>query len=198
MIAYWSFDDCSASDNTGHGFDGTFIGNPQCVTGNSGKALQFDGIKDYIDIGNKKLFKSGDSITIVAWIKPQNIKSIYVSPIISKWSFETDRAEWLMSVDYSYTTYMEGASLACGNLCQETSSAKSIAQGEWSFIGIQLSGNTVSYIKNGKVVDTDSNTYSFTDTDVRVKIASASEDKFFSKELSMICAFIIVHYLKLK
>lgn len=31
LVAHWSFDDCSAKDNSGNGHDGTINGNPQCV-----------------------------------------------------------------------------------------------------------------------------------------------------------------------
>lgn len=38
LLAYWSFDDCTAKDNSSHGFDGK-IHQARCIDGPSGKAL---------------------------------------------------------------------------------------------------------------------------------------------------------------
>jgi hypothetical protein len=47
LIAYWSFDQCDATDVSGNGFDGVIGGDPAnttCVDGVKGKALRFQGI----------------------------------------------------------------------------------------------------------------------------------------------------------
>jgi len=41
----------TALDSSGNGNDGTFVGNPQWVTGKFGGALEFDG-DDYVNCGN--------------------------------------------------------------------------------------------------------------------------------------------------
>jgi hypothetical protein len=48
LVAHWSFDDCTAKDNSGNGHDGAINGNPQCVDGVKGKAFSFDGVSDFI------------------------------------------------------------------------------------------------------------------------------------------------------
>ncbi|MCK4822322.1 putative Ig domain-containing protein, partial [bacterium] len=48
LIAYWSFDQCDATDDTGTGFNGTLYGNPSCEDGVEGKALFIDPVNDYI------------------------------------------------------------------------------------------------------------------------------------------------------
>jgi len=51
LIAHWSFDDCTAKDNSGHGIDGEIHGdNMHCVDGIHGKALKFDGATDYVSM----------------------------------------------------------------------------------------------------------------------------------------------------
>ena len=50
LVAYYSFDNCNANDDSGNGHDGVIQGNPQCVDGVSGKAFYFDGKDDYISI----------------------------------------------------------------------------------------------------------------------------------------------------
>lgn len=43
LVGYWSFDACDIRDDSGNGFSGTPIGNPRCVRGAQGSALEFDG-----------------------------------------------------------------------------------------------------------------------------------------------------------
>lgn len=39
LVAYWSFDDCTAKDNSGNGHDGAINGGVPCVTGSKGKSV---------------------------------------------------------------------------------------------------------------------------------------------------------------
>jgi len=71
LVSYWSFDDGTAKDNAGNN-DGTIYG-AQVVNGISGKALEFDGIDDYIDCGNDESLDITNEITIEAWVKWNDI-----------------------------------------------------------------------------------------------------------------------------
>lgn len=48
LVAYYSFDNCDATDDTGNGADGVMNGNPGCGCGVMGNALEFDGGDDFI------------------------------------------------------------------------------------------------------------------------------------------------------
>jgi hypothetical protein len=55
LLGWWKLDEGSgvlAIDSSGHGNHGTLIRNPQWVTGHDGNALQFDGVRTYVDCGN--------------------------------------------------------------------------------------------------------------------------------------------------
>ena len=69
LVAYYSFDDCSAKDLSGNGNDGIIYG-AKCVNGKFGKALSFDGVNDYVDIGGGFLtnFEGENTLTAVAWV----------------------------------------------------------------------------------------------------------------------------------
>jgi len=62
LVAYWSFDNCDARDDSGNGNDGEIRGTPECVDGVVGKALSFNAIqKAYITLKrplNTNKFKS--------------------------------------------------------------------------------------------------------------------------------------------
>lgn len=67
QIAYWSFNGCSAIDESNNGHNGYIYGGPECVPGFNGNAFYYDGLNDYIEILNSPLLNS-DSISISAWI----------------------------------------------------------------------------------------------------------------------------------
>ena len=50
LVAYWSFDDCTARDNSGNGNNGITNNAQNCISGISGtdKSLTFNGINDFI------------------------------------------------------------------------------------------------------------------------------------------------------
>ncbi len=67
LVAYYSFDDGTATDNSGHGYDGQNHGAVP-ISGVSGNALFFDGTNDYINVTNSPDFNP-PSFTIGAWAK---------------------------------------------------------------------------------------------------------------------------------
>jgi hypothetical protein len=68
--AYWSFDSCTAIDDSGNGNNGTLYGNPQCVSGEKGKAFSFNGTSDYIEVPSSSSQQiSTNEITVSAWIR---------------------------------------------------------------------------------------------------------------------------------
>ena len=71
LIAWWPLDETSgttAIDMVG-GNDGTYVNSPTPVMGNVAYALSFDGINDYVDLGNDSSLDIPGSVTILAWVK---------------------------------------------------------------------------------------------------------------------------------
>lgn len=62
----------TATDSSGNGNDGTIYG-ATYIEGISGKALNFDGVNDYVDLGNLQL--SNSEGTIEAWIYPEGFRT---------------------------------------------------------------------------------------------------------------------------
>ena len=70
LVAYYSFDNCDAADQTANGADGVITGSPECVCGLSGSALRLDGLDDYIQfLGNFDIVFSAD-FTLSFFFKP--------------------------------------------------------------------------------------------------------------------------------
>jgi len=73
-VAYWNFDETTgsvASDSSQNGFNVELINmdNSDWVPGNTGNALDFDGINDHIAVDNICAALAGRDITISAWVK---------------------------------------------------------------------------------------------------------------------------------
>jgi len=80
LMAYWSFDNCDATDDSGNGNSGTIMGTPQCVDGVQGHALKFTGRNhtgadgDHILLPNLD-FSNSDELTICLWANEEGFSS---------------------------------------------------------------------------------------------------------------------------
>ena len=77
LVAYWSFDDGTAHDDSGHGHDGVIHG-AAVVLGVSGNALSFDGIDDYVEIPGTSAFQfANQSLTFCTWVTIVDNQDLY-------------------------------------------------------------------------------------------------------------------------
>ena len=69
LIAYWSFNNCDARDDSGNGYNGIIHGDPECIDGKNGAALKLNELnQDYILVP-KDIKLNIPSYTISAWSK---------------------------------------------------------------------------------------------------------------------------------
>lgn len=67
LIAYYSFDNNDITDNSSNGNDGITHGSPTFVDGISGKAIEFDGIDDWVELTD---FQVPESFSVSMWVNP--------------------------------------------------------------------------------------------------------------------------------
>ncbi|MFQ5405717.1 MAG: LamG-like jellyroll fold domain-containing protein [Candidatus Micrarchaeia archaeon] len=76
LVASWRFDEGAgtvAKDSSGNENHGTLNGNPQWTDGKLGKAIEFDGVGDYVEVpSSTSLDIDGKSFTISMWVKPND------------------------------------------------------------------------------------------------------------------------------
>ncbi|MHC4475884.1 MAG: LamG-like jellyroll fold domain-containing protein [Planctomycetota bacterium] len=65
LIGWWKLDG-DVKDSSGNDHHGVIHGNPKWVTGRIGDGLEFDGVDDYVDIGNKM---DMSAFTVAVWVK---------------------------------------------------------------------------------------------------------------------------------
>ena len=87
LAGVWLFDEGSGDavrDISGNGNDGKLQGNPEWADGRFGKALDFNGSTDYVDVPHSDSLSITGDITIVAWIYKRS-DAIHGGTIVGKW-----------------------------------------------------------------------------------------------------------------
>src|SRR3989338_235532 len=70
LVGYWSMDEGSGSyagDSSGNKNTGTLTNGPTWVDGKRGKALNFDGVNDYVNLGSGDIMSSNATLSL--WFK---------------------------------------------------------------------------------------------------------------------------------
>ena len=103
IVGAWLFNDGKgdiAKDSSGKGNDGTLKNGPVWVEGKFGKALQFDGTDDFVNIGDTDELSgsAGKKLTVVAWFKTGKIQGPDNTPIITKY-LSAQEKDWGLTVD---------------------------------------------------------------------------------------------------
>ena len=71
LVANWTFDDCTANDNSGNGHNGSLKGTT-CSVGVINKSLSFNGSGDYVEVPDAPDLSPAKAITVSAWVKPND------------------------------------------------------------------------------------------------------------------------------
>jgi len=140
LVGYWRFDEGeggTAYDYSGHGNHGTIEG-AAWTDGIYGNALYFDGVDDYVSIGDSPGFDTGDEITVGAWI---NTAVVNAGSAIAV--HDLSQAKWLL--------YASGSTHTVSLFYVRTSSGwewagdtSSVSDGVWHFVTLQPSAVLVS------------------------------------------------------
>lgn len=101
LVLYLAFDEGkgdNAKDSSGNGNNAIVYGNPEWVDGQFGKAIQFDGVDDYLEVPLKAsiTFSTGDSLSVQAWIKTDDSPA-QNDGIVGNYKQSTE-ALWMLSM----------------------------------------------------------------------------------------------------
>lgn len=73
IVGVWLFDEGAGNasrDLSGKGNDGKLVGNPKWIAGKFGKALEFDGKDDYVEVLDSDTLDVS-AVTLTAWVKSE-------------------------------------------------------------------------------------------------------------------------------
>jgi len=88
LVGNWSFDEETgtiAKDLSGKGNNGTLTNGPLWVGGKFSGALSFDGVNDYVTMGNNSMLGPSNTITVMAWVKtPSSFSGLVFPQIVTR------------------------------------------------------------------------------------------------------------------
>ena len=89
LIGYWSFDDTTATDNSGRGHNGVFQDSSiaiNAITGPKKAAMHFNGTSQWIDIANKSDLNEGEfnPWSLSVWFRTDSNDNSDIRPLVSK------------------------------------------------------------------------------------------------------------------
>ena len=157
LVAEWHFDEGSGSvlkDSSGNGNDGVIYG-ATWVDGRYEGALSFDGINNYVDMGDVLDFDGIDNFTICGWSK-YSITNTYAS-IVTK---EQANAPWTGYALYSNYAGVVKAYMREGNDNKEVDTPSApYADGEWHYyVMVNDGSNDTLYLYiDGNFIGRDTN-----------------------------------------
>lgn len=84
LVAYYSFNNCDARDDSGQGSNGLLYGNTSCWCGIEGDGLLFDGMDDFVEFEGRvnRYFNTSD-FTISFYFKPERYM-VFQQSLLSK------------------------------------------------------------------------------------------------------------------
>jgi hypothetical protein len=154
LVAYYTFDDCTAIDSSGSGKNGTVIG-ADCVTGKIGPhALGFDGTNDYV-LASLATPKT-DGVTLAAWVFWTGGNTSMSNPLIVYNG--KDGAD-------GFGIHISNGSCGYGNKlvahfasvsCQAVTSTYTVPPNTWTHVALTHDASTWTLFANGVPVGTGS------------------------------------------
>jgi len=156
LIGWWRFDEGSgtvATDLSEYGNDGTLQGNPQWVNGKFGKALQFDGVDDWVEIPHAEILTVDNEVTVMAWINAKR----HTGPNNETWQGIVAKSNSPRS--YSLYTEASGAlhfstTSTVTNAYVGTLSTGQVPLNEWVHVAAMVVGGQHQYYINGEPAGT--------------------------------------------
>jgi len=170
LVGYWSFDEgagTTARDLSGRGNTGTLVNNPTWVEGRVGRALSFDGVDDFVEIGNRPIlnFHGTQPFTIEAWVRPAvanhggSILNRYNGGIVGNYKFRLSAARLFISRQTSPYISLIGDTTLIANT--------------WHHVVGTYNGNHMSLFVNGSSNAIPITSGSVSDSVIRVLIGAS-------------------------
>ena len=148
-IGNWKLDEGfggSALDSSGNGFNGALTNGPVWTAGRSGSALVFDGVNDYVDLGNPPALQITGGMTLSAWVNPKS--TLYNGRIISKGSGPGLRG-WSLNVE-NYNVFEFSVAANTNDAATWVDSTTQVPLNTWTHVvGVFQPGAALRIYVNG-------------------------------------------------
>lgn len=140
IVGHWKFDEGSgttASDSAGTNI-GTLLGDPTWVAGKINQTLDFDGVGDYVDVGQDSSIKVTSNLTLSAWINTSADPVGRYQGIIARGTYVAFMLHPTEDVLRVYATPSGGS----GKEALRCSTGASLNDGLWHHVAVTYDGAT--------------------------------------------------------
>ncbi len=161
LVGWWNFNEGDARDISGYNNHGTIVGATHVdgVPGTGGSALSFNGVGDYVDIGNNSVLAIADeTITISVWaymFGESSSAGLVVKGNAGGWAGN------------EYGIRSSGGALRCYVSADDSSSSQYVNyhpfQNEWFHLTMTVNDDEITVYENGYYYDSRIKTISTTD-----------------------------------
>jgi len=146
---------------------GTLVGDTKFVDGKMGKALQFDGAGDYVDIPNSDSFNAS-TITVEAWIKRGITGTRH--EIISKIQTPGGYELWINSNEIVFSLHDTGGGT------HYFSSGGYVGDTNWHHVAATHDGSTIKVYIDGKFINSSTDSFAIGTNSGKLRIGEHSVD----------------------
>jgi len=149
LVGWWKFDEGSGVnvlDSSGHGNNGTLMGDPQRVIGPDGDALEFDGVNDYVEVPHDESLTMDTEVTVMAWINTERHNS-------AGGDWQAILAKSNAPRSYSFYTYTNGTlhfSVGASGAYIGSNSSSLVPLNEWVHVCAEVVDGHHQYYINGE------------------------------------------------
>ncbi|MDP3015412.1 MAG: LamG domain-containing protein, partial [bacterium] len=160
LVGYWKFDEGSgtaAGDSSGNNNIGTLINSPTWTSGKVSGALSFDGVDDYVDVGNNLEWPG--ALTVSTWHRRTTKDTVRADGIVGNWFWDPDtqlRRGWVIRYYINTDSLVFMIELTNGSLVTERHLGFTMSVGEWyHVVGVFNPDRTTKLYVNGVLRATD-------------------------------------------
>ena len=160
LVGSWSFDGpdmagVQAYDRSGSYATGTLTSGPVRTVGKIGQGLSFDGVDDYVDIGDKTIYKFPDNdFSIALWFKSDGRNLASKSSLVAKGGGQQVSA-YVLQIGFPNSNSVGvniGAS-GCVSWLLVNTEQFTWDVNQWTHVGVIKQGTNVRFYKNGALVN---------------------------------------------
>jgi PKD repeat protein len=185
LVASYNFEEATGTtvvDASGQGNHGTINGAVRTTSGKYGKALSFDGVNDYVDLGSSILSSGASAFTIEAWVNRGDLGDDRV--VCKSTGVYIPDHVFCLGVAGNGSKSIARARLSTSGGSGSYDSTASFPTNTWAHLAVTYDGSAVRHYINGQLAGTRSHTGSviaFTQNTVIGNVNTVHDRYFFGK-----------------